>query len=112
MIAILSLSSRRRRIGFGLALLLVAAVGVALVRIDASRAYGGMPEAYRVYWNWVGRLSQGDSMALRQGVELLFEYPDLRPLYLQLAETCRQADRLPDCREAMRLVQPAEPAAV
>ncbi|GIV57560.1 MAG: hypothetical protein KatS3mg042_0473 [Rhodothermaceae bacterium] len=66
------------------------------------------PEREQAYWAWIRTLAEAPETALDEGFALLRRTPGLPPLYLRLAETCRETDRRADCAAAFDAVTPPD----
>ncbi len=95
-----------RFLAVALLALLLSAVALTALHNEPAQAYEGMPRAYRAYWGWVSALN-GSGGAVEEGVELLYRYPQLKPLYLRLARACGETHRTL-CEETFRTVRPPD----
>lgn len=95
-----------RSIAVALVALLVVAAGAVVLQQRAAQAYGSMPRAYQAYWTWVSSVNRDEARA-ETGIELLYRHPELRPLYLRLAQAC-EVERQADCDTALRTVRPPD----
>ncbi len=88
------------RVGLGLLGISAVLVAVVFVGDRPSEAKMGMPPSQRAYWEWVGALRQEADVSVSRGIALLERYPDLRRLYLRLAEVCVAQEAIAVCKEA------------
>lgn len=100
-----------RWISLGTILVLAIAAGIVFVQYRSSEAYPGMPAAQRAYWSWITSLNQDEPTTLTHGIDLLSDHPDLRSLYLKLADACAEAEWPATCQAALYAVRPQDPTA-
>ncbi|MFB3132200.1 MAG: tetratricopeptide repeat protein, partial [Rhodothermales bacterium] len=82
-------------------------IGVGVIAIQGMSP-DEMPPDQRAYWRWVSSINRGESdMALASGLELLAENPQIRPLYLRLAELCLKVEAVAACQDALNTIQPS-----
>ena len=97
------------KLGWGLAALI--GIGVAVAAVQWMRAEE-MPPEQRAYWEWVGSINRGESdMTLAAGLELLAESPQVRQLYMRVAQLCLDAEAVEACQDALSNIQPPTPLA-
>ena len=101
---------RLHRWQLGLSMLVFAgiALGITALRSTPLEANPGMPEMQRIYWNWVGTISQGAEEAMESGLVLLNERPEIHQLYVRLARVCVDAEAEARCEQAMSSLQPPD----
>ncbi len=74
----------------------------------SSEADAGMPVAQRAYWDWIYSINRDPATAVETGGALLERYPALRPLYLRLADICREREEGAACRSLFDRLQPPD----
>lgn len=90
--------------GLGLALLVAGVIAVRQPPTEAAE----MPAAHQAFWSWVSEIPADPAAAVEPGVTLLQEHPDLRLLYLRLAEVCLEAGAGDGCQKALAQIAPPD----
>lgn len=75
--------------------------------LNTSGAYPGMPEDRRAYLEWLATIHHDGDQAIEAGIDLLHAHPRMYPLYLRLAEVCREQEAEQDCRVAFHDLRPS-----
>lgn len=89
--------------------LMAAAVGLYVHQGTWQTPGPAMEPAQAAYWQWVRSLNQGTADVLAEGEDLLRENPELRLLYLRLAQVCRTADAVASCERLFADLTPEDP---